>query len=218
MSEMSGLLGKVAGQLSGQKSSQSSNGSSGLMHKMTDTLTGQKHPQDSQNYQATRPYSEEPSALSGYQPGQFIPAESQRYNEPRYQEGHGNYGTPSGGFGGHGDGRGFYPGESTNGHGSHGGYGIPAPHERKYSSHQAGYGGRGASGGHDLGEHRREYPEGGHNAPSSYEGHGEYRGGHNGPVNYAAGHGERGVSHNNSGHGGYGSGHGQYDEAYHGGH
>lgn len=58
MSEMSGLLGKVAGQLSGQKSSQSSNGSSGLMHKMTDTLTGQKHPQDSQNYQAARPYSE----------------------------------------------------------------------------------------------------------------------------------------------------------------
>lgn len=55
---MSGLLGKVAGQLSGQKSSQSSNGSSGLMHKMTDTLTGQKHPQDSQNYQTTRPYSE----------------------------------------------------------------------------------------------------------------------------------------------------------------
>jgi hypothetical protein len=48
--KMSGLLGKVADQLSGQKLSQPSSGSSGLMHKMTDALTGQKHPQDSQNY------------------------------------------------------------------------------------------------------------------------------------------------------------------------
>lgn len=46
---MSGLLGKVADQLSGQKSSQPSSGSSGLMHKVTDSaITGQRHPQDLQ--------------------------------------------------------------------------------------------------------------------------------------------------------------------------
>jgi hypothetical protein len=63
---MSGLLGKVADQLSGQKPSQSSSGSSGLMHKLTDALSGQKHPQDSQNYtqmygnnQPARPYAPE---------------------------------------------------------------------------------------------------------------------------------------------------------------
>lgn len=35
----------------------------------------------------------------------------------------------------------------------------------EYSSHRAGYGGHGAPDGHEYcGEHRQEYPEGGHNA------------------------------------------------------
>ena len=46
---MSGLLGKLANQVSGQNPSQASQGgSSGIMHKVQDTITGQKHPQDLQ--------------------------------------------------------------------------------------------------------------------------------------------------------------------------
>ncbi|KAJ6164031.1 hypothetical protein N7470_002703 [Penicillium chermesinum] len=50
---MSGLLGKLAGQVSGQQSGQPSEGSSGLVHKVTDAITGQKHPQDGQGYPPT---------------------------------------------------------------------------------------------------------------------------------------------------------------------
>lgn len=64
---MSGLLGKLAGQVPGQKPSfQASGGSSGLIHKVTDAVTGQKHPEDSQGYPPTyennqegRPYRSE---------------------------------------------------------------------------------------------------------------------------------------------------------------
>lgn len=72
----------MADQLSGQKPSQSSSGSSGLMHKMTDALTGQKHPQDSQNYakmyennQPARPYGSDGEFIIGV----MQPVHSQQY-------------------------------------------------------------------------------------------------------------------------------------------
>ncbi|GLI74035.1 hypothetical protein PoHVEF18_002269 [Penicillium ochrochloron] len=219
---MSGLLGKAADQLSGQKPSQPSSGSSGLMHKLTDALTGQKHPQDSQNYtqmygnnQPARPYAPE-----GYQTGQFTSPEAQGHYQPPYGQGHGNYNAPNGGFGGHNDGREFYPSQGHNSYSDgHGGYGGPVPHGSEYPSHQDPYARRDAWVGHgNHGERRREYHDGSHNAPGGYMDHGEYRGGNNDPVNYGGGHDERGASYNNSGHGGYERGHGQHAGNYHSGH
>ncbi|KAJ5371090.1 uncharacterized protein N7496_007182 [Penicillium cataractarum] len=179
---------------------------------MMDALTGQKHPQDPQNYPqmygnnaAARPYASE-----GYQTGQYTRPEGQGHYEPRYEEGHGNYGASNGGFGGHNNG----PANESN-HGyptGDGGYGGTVGYGKEYSSHQPGYVGHDASGGYsNQVEHRREYPQGGHNVPGSYDGHGGYRNGHNGPVNY-------GASHNNRGHGGHEGGHGQHGGTYRGGH
>ncbi len=52
---MSGLLNKLADQLSGQKPPQGSQPSSGsgMLHKVTDAVTGQKHAQDYPNQQAS---------------------------------------------------------------------------------------------------------------------------------------------------------------------
>jgi hypothetical protein len=48
---MSNLLGKLTNQLSGQKTTSGSQQSSfsGIQHKITDAVTGQKHPQDYQS-------------------------------------------------------------------------------------------------------------------------------------------------------------------------
>lgn len=54
---MSNLIGKLAGQVLGGGSSQPSQGqSSGIVHKVTDAVTGQKHPQDMQN-ESTGPFN-----------------------------------------------------------------------------------------------------------------------------------------------------------------
>lgn len=55
------------------------------------------------------------------------------------------------------------------------------------------------------------------NAPGTYEGHNKYRGELNHSGYHGRGHGERGSSHNSSGHGGYERGHGQYGGDYQGG-
>jgi len=46
---MSGLLNKLTDQFSNQNKQQGSSSSGGLLHKVTDAVTGQKHPQDYQN-------------------------------------------------------------------------------------------------------------------------------------------------------------------------
>lgn len=159
-------------------------------------------------------------AQPGYHSGQFIRPETQGHYEPRYEGGHGNYHTPSGGFVGHDDGRGSYPNEYTNGYpGGHGGYGGPVLYGQENSSHQAGYGGHNAPDGHgNRSEHRQEYPEGSYSTPERYNSHGEYRGGHNDLAKNAGSHDARGGSYNNHGQGGYAEGHGQYGGAYHSGH
>lgn len=67
---MSGLLGKVADQLSGQKTPQSLSGSSGLMHKVTDVMTGQKHSQVFQGYPQI--YGNNPAARPYPSEGEFV--------------------------------------------------------------------------------------------------------------------------------------------------
>lgn len=50
---MSNLLSKLTNQMSGQQTTPGSQqSSSGILHKVTDAMTGQKHPQD---YQSQRP-------------------------------------------------------------------------------------------------------------------------------------------------------------------
>merc|ERR1711939_221242 len=46
---MSNLLKKFTDQLSGPNNQQNSSSSGGILHKVTDAVTGQKHPQDYQN-------------------------------------------------------------------------------------------------------------------------------------------------------------------------
>ncbi|KAL7649330.1 hypothetical protein ACMYSQ_012171, partial [Aspergillus niger] len=47
---MSNLLGKLTSQISGQKTTPGSQqSSSGILHKISDAVTGQKHPQDHQS-------------------------------------------------------------------------------------------------------------------------------------------------------------------------
>ncbi|KAI3062462.1 hypothetical protein CBS147353_9475 [Aspergillus niger] len=96
---MSNLFGKLTNQLSGQKTTAGSQQSSfsSIQHKLTDAVTGQKHPQDYQSQ--LRP---DAGGHGGYQGGQ-----------ESYRGGHGGY---------EGGGHGGYQGGQESYRGGHGGY------------------------------------------------------------------------------------------------
>ncbi|KIW42993.1 uncharacterized protein PV06_06482 [Exophiala oligosperma] len=79
------IAGKLAGGKPGQDQTQGS-GSSGLMHKITDAVTGQNHPGEKQNQ---RPYVSFPGNMSG--PGAYQNMQHSGNPTGHYQ--------PSGGYG-----------------------------------------------------------------------------------------------------------------------
>ncbi|KAI3192170.1 hypothetical protein CBS147311_9331 [Penicillium roqueforti] len=89
---MTNLLSKLTSQISGQKTTPGSQqSSSGILHKISDAVTGQKHPQ---NHQSQPP----PNAggHGGYQGGQGGYGGS----HGGYDGGHGGYQGGQGGYGG----------------------------------------------------------------------------------------------------------------------
>ncbi|KAJ5238364.1 hypothetical protein N7468_002983 [Penicillium chermesinum] len=242
---MSGLLGKLAGQVSGQQSGQPSEGSSGLVHKVTDAITGQKHPQDGQGY---------PPTYGSNQEGRPYPSDTKfTFRELWPVHPHRSIRTKS--LICQGTEKVIMVSPKTR---------IPTaiatkmdtvvtaigmtaleamaddttlvipltatrvtteamaliPHGRDPHQYQAGHGGHGAPGGYQgNGQDHQEY-YGGHNAPPSYEAHGQYSGGHSAPGSYERPHTKYRGPYNDSGlggtQGGHGRGHGGYEGAYHG--
>merc|ERR1711939_821454 len=93
---MSNLLKKFTDQLSGPNNQQNSSSSGGILHKVTDAVTGQKHPGQYSNHGGQQDY----------------------LGQQRYPEGQGNHGAQQahGGYGAD-PGHGGYGGEQ-----GHGGY------------------------------------------------------------------------------------------------
>ena len=95
---MSGLLGKVAGQLVGQLSGQNQgghqqqqqqSGSSDLLHKITDAVSGQSHNQHGQGQQGAGYGGNYPNQ-GGYPPQQHMMGQGQGYPNPPYNQGFGH--------------------------------------------------------------------------------------------------------------------------------
>ncbi|KAH0182586.1 hypothetical protein KCV03_g10266, partial [Aureobasidium melanogenum] len=146
---MSNLFSKLTEQMSSsQKSQQSSSG--GLVHKLTDAVTGSKHPQDSQGQSSLFNNQQRPNP--GSQEGGYG-----EHQQPQYGASYGG-GYAQGGYGGHqqydGHEQGGRGGHQQDGHGGHqqGGYG--GHQQGGYGGHQqGGYGGhqQGGYGGHQQG-------------------------------------------------------------------
>ncbi|KAF3031865.1 hypothetical protein E8E11_002254 [Didymella keratinophila] len=189
---MSGLFGQLINKATGQKQSNGSTSSpsTGLAHKLTDSLTGQKHPQD---YQNEPPFTVPsngghasqvpPSDAFGHPPPQHGMAQVPGYAAqapPTGIERNGEFGGDRGQYGGGGQGEhGGGQGEYGGGHGQYGG------------------GGHGQYGGGGQGEY------GGGHGQYGGGGHGQYGGG--GQGEYGGGHGQYG-----------GGGQGEYGRGGHG--
>ncbi|KAK5212214.1 hypothetical protein LTR41_002456 [Exophiala xenobiotica] len=85
---------KIAGQLAGGKQGQGqgqSSGTSGVVHKITDAVTGQSHPEDRRNQQ---PYGGFPGTMSGPEVQQRIPYPGNPASQYEPNAGHGQMNGP----------------------------------------------------------------------------------------------------------------------------
>lgn len=158
----SNLIGKVVEQLSGgSRGGGGSSGSGGLVHKVQDAVTGQKHPGDSQGSQGSGQYGIYRSLLVVHAsladisllPGNYPNAPAHGSNQPTGQYGQSQYGEypPQGGQQQGGQQQGHNrENYSQGGHGGESGYGNQGGPEG-YNSGQGtysgpGYGGHGNTG------------------------------------------------------------------------